>query len=112
MATFEAAKERAVAIELREKVVTAYLAFVPMYRAVQGWTLNSYDANLPTPFEVKTQLDAYQNFTREALRLAEWVKEFQQATIDDTLTYPPPPKAFDGAGTFSGDLNFDGGEPA
>jgi len=113
MATFDAQMERAVAIELREKVVDIYLAYLPIYTQVKTWTLNGTDPMLPSPFAVKTQLDAYKAIKQKLLRLDEWVTALQAATIDDTLTYPPPPIStatgmMDGSALFDGSTTFNG----
>lgn len=91
MATFEADKERAVAIELRDKAVTLYASILPIYQEVISWVLNGTDPMLPEPFDVKVQLDTYQALTLDRLKLTDWVKELQTAQSGDTLTYPDPP---------------------
>lgn len=107
--TFVAEQERAVAIELRSKVFSLYFNLFPLWQEVSSWTLNSIDPDLPDPFDVKIQLDAYQALALERLKLTDWVKELQTAQNGDTLTYPTPPVT---AGTIAFDeigletLNF------
>jgi hypothetical protein len=113
MATFDAQIVRAVAIELSERVIDFYLAYLPIYTQITSWTLNGTDPMLPSPFEVKAQIDAYKAIKQKMLKLDEWVSMLQQATVDDTLSYPPPPISeasgyFDGSGTFDGTQTFDG----
>jgi hypothetical protein len=109
MQVFDAHIDRAVAIELKDKVTTLYVSLLPIFYSVSNWTLNSIDPDLPAPFDVKVQLDAYAAITLERLKLTEWVKELQTAQNGDTLTYPTPPVT---AGTIAFDeigletLNF------
>jgi hypothetical protein len=91
MATFNASQERAVAIELRAKTTRLYFDVLPIWQEAASWTLNGIDPDLPVPFDVKIQLDAYQALTLDRLKLTDWVKELQTAQSGDTLTYPPPP---------------------
>lgn len=85
MAEFQAAKVRAVSIELREKVLNVYTDITTIAEAVTNWILNSYDANLPLPFDVRTQLDAYTALKIETLKLTDWVSEIRAAQLGDTL---------------------------
>lgn len=112
MATFQAAHERAVAIELREKTVTLYNSLLPIFRATTQWTLHGTDPLLPEPFAVKVQLDAYKALKLELLKLSDWVTELQGAAPDDTLTYPPPPDIGGGTGLADGSSLADGSETA
>lgn len=107
MATFPANKVRAVGIEVKDKSLDIYTSAAVLAQTVMGWTLNSYDPNLPTPFEVQSALASYKALKVQALKLSEWIAELEQAEFGDTLTYPPPPQAFDGSGTFDGAQTFD-----
>lgn len=110
MATFEASKARAVAIELRENVMDLYVNLLSLYRGVGVWELNNYDPMLPAPIELRTQLAAYHALTLPALLLVGWGEEFLTASADDTLTYPTPPAGglliFDETVIFSEQLIF------
>lgn len=110
--TFEADKERAVAIELRDKAVTLYAAVLPIYQASISWVLNGTDPMLPMPFDVKVQLDAYTALTLERLKLTEWVTELRTAQSGDTLTYPDPPDIGGGTGLADGSSVADGSKTA
>jgi hypothetical protein len=90
MATFDAARVRAVAIELKDKSFDLYVNLLPIITALGDWKLNDLDPALPDPFAVKIQLDAYQALSIDRLRL-EWVADVQQSTVDDVLVYPTPP---------------------
>lgn len=110
MATFDASPARAVALELQNKALTLYLTILPIFRATAQWTLNGLDADLPTPFDLKVQLDAYKSLSLETLKL-EWVEHLRKATTADTLTYPAPPEGsglvvFDETLVFSDALIF------
>lgn len=109
MATFEANLTRAVAIELKAKVLDLYLAVLPIQRAAAQWMVNDKDAFLPAPFDVKVALAAYQKLTVERLKLEAWVTQLLAAGPGDTLTYPLPSGTFDGSANFDGTLTFDGG---
>jgi hypothetical protein len=109
MQVFEAHTTRAVAIELKEKVNSIYFDVLPVFYAVSTWKLNSIDPDMPEPFDIKVQLDAYQALTIQRLKLTDWIAALQTAQNGDTLAYPPPPAM---AGQFSFDeiafehLNF------
>lgn len=91
MASYDANIVRGVSLELYEDVLDLYIALLPIVNTVKGWTLNSYDPNLPLPFDVKVQLDAYKALKVKSLQLSDWVAALQQAASGDTLSYPPPP---------------------
>lgn len=94
MATFQADQVRAVAIELRDKISTLYIAALPIFREVHKWTLNGFDAECPPPFDVRVQVDAYKAITLETLKL-DWVTEIRTAVYGDTNEYPQPPAGSD-----------------
>lgn len=104
MAAFEASKVRAVCIELKERTLDLYAALLPIQTELADWQLNGSDPNLPTPFEVRVQLEAYDALTKAALRLTEWIAAIKLAQPADFLTYPTPPVLFDGSAGY-----FDGG---
>lgn len=112
MQIFEAHTTRAVAIELKEKVNSLYFDVLPVFYAVSTWKLNSIDPELPEPFDLKIQLDAYQALTLERLKLTDWVKDLQTAQSGDTLSYPPPPDYGGGTGLADGSSVADGSETA
>lgn len=112
MQVFDAHIDRAVAIELKDKVTTLYVSLLPIFYSVSNWTLNSIDPDLPAPFDVKIQLDAYQALAMDRLKLTDWVKELQTAQSGDTLTYPPPPDYGGGTGLADGSSLADGSETA
>lgn len=85
MATIDADVERAVALELREKILALYLDALPIYRAANAWILNELDTALPLPFDVKVQLDAFNALTLPALKLTDWGAEIRAAQPEDTL---------------------------
>lgn len=91
MATFDADIMRACGLELQERTRALYLNVYTIYQAVRAWTLNGIDPSLPLPFEVKTQIDSYKELTLERLKLEPWMSNIQQAGVNDTITYPPPP---------------------
>lgn len=109
MATFAADKVRAAAIELQNKARTLYQAVLPIYRASGAWTLNGLDTELPVPFDLKVQIEAYKALKLELLKL-DWTETLRQAVPGDTSTYPPPPSGsviiFDETITFSESLIF------
>jgi hypothetical protein len=107
MATFNADTERAVAIELKEKMLLLYAAVLPVFQATSQWVLNNTDPMLPAPFDVKVQLASYQALTVEALKLKEWIAQLLTAQPGDTLTYPPPPSGT-GTGVADGSILADG----
>jgi hypothetical protein len=90
MATYQADQVRAVAIELRNKIASLYIAALPIFRATAQWTLNGVDPDVPAPFAVKVMLESYKALKVDSLKL-EWGTALLQASPDDTLTYPPPP---------------------
>jgi len=91
MATFDAAIERAVALELRRKTLDLYFNILPIWHAVSDWTLNGLDPALPLPYDVKIQLDAFKALTLDRLKLEPWITTLQTAQPGDTLSYPTPP---------------------
>lgn len=93
MATFEASRARAVAIELKDAADTLYAAVLSLYRAGQQWTLNGLDPALPTPIELRAQIAAYRALELPVLKLTAWGEAFLTAGPDDVLTYPPTPEA-------------------
>jgi hypothetical protein len=97
MATYQASHLRAVALELQEKTLTLYLQLLPIFSATARMKLNGHDQELPVPFDVKVQLDAYKALKLETLKL-EWVTDLQAATPADSLPAP--------ALTFTTDLIF------
>lgn len=110
MSIYAADKIRAAAIELRNKINTLYVEALPIFRATAQWTLNGIDADLPVPFDVKVQLDAYKALAVAALKL-DWIADIQQAELGDELSYPPPPSTgglitFDQTLIFSEQLIF------
>lgn len=110
MATFEASKARAVAIELRERVIDLYVGMLPLFRGTGAWILNGVDPLLPQPIELRTQIAAYRAISLPVLTLADWGEAFLTAGADDTLTYPTPPSGglliFDETVIFSEQLIF------
>ena len=100
MTTFDATIERAVAIELREKLTTLYLNTLTIYQIVKLWTLNGLDPSLPDPFDVGAALHGYDAIKKEALQLTAWGTQLKAAQPGDTLNYPPP-------GALSGQIEFD-----
>lgn len=102
MAVYDAAKVRAVGIELKERVLELYADLLPIQTTLSGWSLNGIDPALPTPFEVRVQLEAYDALTKSALRLTEWISALKQAQPADYISYPPPPTYFDGSHIFDG----------
>lgn len=104
MATYEASKVRAVSLELKDRTLELYAALLPMITEMGTWSLNGTDPNLPTPFEVRVQLEAYEAIVKATLRLTDWITAIKQAQPADFLTYPTPPVYFDGGTGF-----FDGG---
>jgi hypothetical protein len=92
MATFEASKVRAVALELRERVIDIYAAVLPIVSSTDAWVLHGLDPSLPPPYNVKVQLALYQELAVSRLRLTDWITALQAAVPGDTLTYPPPPE--------------------
>lgn len=101
MAAYKASIIRATAIELREKAFALYTTLLPVITAISTWTLNGLDPNLPPPYDVRLQVEAYENLLKEALKLKDW-SGILNAQETDTLTYPPPPVFFDGGGVFDG----------
>ena len=91
MATFDASKVRAVALELKERTFEMYASILPIQTTLAGWTLNSLDPDLPIPFDVRVQLEAFEEFTMPALRLKEWISAIKQAQPGDSLSFPQPP---------------------
>lgn len=108
MATFAASKVRAVALEMEERTLDLYAAILPIQTAISGWTLNGLDPALPSPFDVRVQLEAYDAMLKPALRLTEWITALKQAQPGDTLTYPPPPDVGGGTGLADGSSLADG----
>lgn len=108
MATFDAGIVRACALELQERVRSLYLDTLSLYRSAGAWTLNGTDPSLPTPFEVRVQIEAYEALNKSALRLTEWIAALKQAQPGDTLTYPPPPDVGGGTGLADGSGIADG----
>jgi len=106
MAVYEASKIRAVSCELKDRLLTLYASLLPIYTEVTGWMLNGSDPNLPTPFQVRVQIEAYEALTKENLRLTDWITQIKQAQVNDFLSYPPVPHLFDGGDFFDG-----GGDP-
>lgn len=106
MATFDASKVRAVAIEVKERTLDLYAGILPIQNTLSTWTLNGLDPALPAPFDVRVQLEAYDAIIKQALRLTEWINALKQAQPGDTLSYPNPPVYFDGGQIFDG-----GGDP-
>ena len=104
MATFQAEQVRAVAIELRNKINTLYIAALPIFRAAAQWSLNGLDPDLPAPYDLKVALDSYKALSVGSLKL-DWVTALQSAAPSDTLTYPTPP-ATGGLITFSEYMQF------
>jgi hypothetical protein len=100
MATFDAGRARAVALEVKDNAVALYTSILSIYRAAVGWTLNGLDPDLPTPLELRAQVAAYRALTVTPLRLTAWGEAFLLAGTGDTLTYPPP-------GALSGQIQFD-----
>jgi hypothetical protein len=98
MAALDASIVRACGIELRERILTLFMSVNAIYQGTGSWILNGLDPMLPTPFDVRTQLEQYKALKLDTLRLTEWVTLLLQAQPDDTLTYPPPPA--DGSGVF------------
>lgn len=97
---------RAVCLELKERTLDLYAAILPIQTSLAEWQLNGVDPNLPTPFEVRVQLEAYDDITKAALRLTEWITALKLAQPADFLSYPPPPVFFDGGtGLFDGGGN-------
>jgi hypothetical protein len=92
MATFDADIERAVAIELKEKILSLYISVLPVFRQSSLWTLNGTDPMLPAPYDVKLQIASYKTLRVETLKLSEWVTLLLTAQVGDTLTYPPLPE--------------------
>jgi hypothetical protein len=108
MAAFEAQKIRAISCELKERLFDLYATLLPIQTEVNDWMLNGSDPNLPTPFQVRVQVEAYEALTKATLRLTDWITEVKQAQPADYLTYPPPPVFFDGGtGLFDGGGNPD-----
>lgn len=106
MASFDANIVRACAIELRERVLTLFMTINAIFQRTGVWVLNSTDPMLPSPFDVRVQLEQYKTLKLERLKLEEWGTELLQATINDVLIYPPPPES--GLGVFFDDtLMFD-----
>jgi hypothetical protein len=90
MAEFSADKTRAVAIELREQIISLYTAVSGLYYGVVGWNVRCDWARLPAPFDVKVQVDAYKALKIAPLQLTTWGAELQAATYGDTLQALPP----------------------
>lgn len=91
MATYDAAKVRAIAIELTEKITGLHAESRAIYNICKGWTLNGLDPALPGPYDVKIQIDAYKALVLDRLKLEPWASDLQKALVNDTLTYPAPP---------------------
>ncbi len=112
MATFSAVEARAVACELKLRIDKLYAAVLPVFVTVNGWELNRTDPFLPSPFDIRVQLEAYRALELERLRLDEYVKEFVAAGVDDTLSYPTPPSSGSGSGLADGSSLADGSQIA
>jgi hypothetical protein len=108
MATFDASKVRAVTIELKERTLDLYVGILPIQTAVAAWQLNGLDPALPSPFDVRVQVEAYEALVKQNLRLTEWITTIKQAQPDDALTYPPPPETGGGTGLADGTSLADG----
>ena len=91
MASFKASIVRAVALELKEKVLELNFQIQGMYQETLSWLLNGTDPGLPLPYDVKIQLDVYEEIQFQELQLTEWVEALRQAQFGDTLTYGPVP---------------------
>ena len=113
MAEFSANKTRAVAIELKEKVAALYLHVAALYSATTTWTVHCHTDHLPLPFDVKVQLQAYDELDIDELQLTDWRDELLDAEYGDTLQEQPScdgagSGVFDGSATFDGSTSFDG----
>jgi len=88
MAEFSQHRARAVAIELKEKALDAYIAFNAVYAEISTWTLHCAPSALPTPFDIRMALEQYDAAKNavKPLQLTDWKTELLEAEYADTLT--------------------------
>lgn len=74
---------RSVALELKSKAIDAYAEILGIFSAVQGWDLQCSWTRMPTPYEIRIQIEAYQALKIQALDLRAWSDALKTAQPAD-----------------------------